>query len=168
MPAPDSDPFAAMEARIEQVFQDETAPAREKRDRGLMKVASLRDEFGAGPTTAPDAQHSGPMRPRPTRSEMLESFAKEESDDDAYSVSLRAAMIEAIGEMDGPITRKKVLDHVGRRYPHLRNPKDGTIASTFSRLKPDYLEPVENAVNVFRRKCEPVAAGILSDAETAT
>ncbi|MDB5296921.1 MAG: hypothetical protein JWO31_2904 [Phycisphaerales bacterium] len=158
MDSPNHDPFAAAERHIEQVFQEETTLARAKRDRGLQHVQSLRSEFGV--SSVPGAE-PGPAKPiDPPPSVVIQPVTTTHFN----GVSLKVAMIEAIGALDGPITRKRILDYIGERYPDVRKAAvDGTIASTFSRLKPNYLEAVENETNVFRRKSGPAAEATADD-----
>ncbi|MDB5292907.1 MAG: hypothetical protein JWL69_4148 [Phycisphaerales bacterium] len=134
------DPFAEMERLIEESFQRDTAAARQKRDAGMEHVRALRAGWSANfassaeEANAPDAT---PGTPAP---------------DVVNGVTLKAAMVEAIQSLDGPISRGKVLAWVVTRYPALKASKEGTVASTFSRVKSVHLKPAVGDKFLFHRK----------------
>ena len=136
------DPYAEIEHRIALQFWADTARAREKRDKALQNLKQLKAEYGGALRTAKGSVAVVPKSSAPVTPTTATNG----------KVGLKVAMIEAIDALQVNLTRKMVLNWAYEKYPHLRNSKDGTIASTFSRLKADHLETVDEERHIFRRR----------------
>lgn len=144
--AKNNDPFYVIECQIEARFLEETEPARQKRDAALKNLQALREAYGKPkPRFAARILHASDWHIDVAPAAV-----------NGTKVSLKVAMTEAIDALKTDMTRKRVLTWAYDKYPHLKGAKEGTIASTFSRLKALYLERQDDETNLFKRKEVPV------------
>lgn len=137
------DPFSDLETVIEETFERETADARAKKVEGLKHLHALRERFGSNGASSNPVQAVLPGVSTPSA---------------GGDVSLKAAMIQAIEVISEPITRRSVLKWAYEKYPKLSGSKDGTVASTFSRVKSEFLEPAPGDKKfIFQRKVKTPA-----------
>jgi hypothetical protein len=140
---PKHDPFVEIEQAILAQFELDSAPAREKRDQALAHVQFLRENYG----NSAGISFSGELH-----LDVVPTLPSARRVNGNGTVTLKRAMIEAINVIKTDITRKRVLDWSYGKYPHLKGSKDGTIASTFSRVKRVHLEKQDDDNNLFKQK----------------
>lgn len=133
------DPFAQIEQQIRAQFDAETAAARARMEKRLATLGVLRESM---------ERNGDPVVP-PVNLKSPETIAV------SPAVSLKRAMIQAINDLKTDITRRQVMAYIRQAYPHLNDVKEGTVASTFSRVKHRHLEPANADSTVFRLKEVP-------------